>query len=262
MHLKVLACEVACREIGYCAASSPHVLDTEFLPVGHHDEPKKGHLDLQRRIDALPAARYDAVLVGYGVCNLMLNGLRAGAAPLVIPRAHDCITFFLGSKERYQEVFNQCPGTYYFTAGWLEFPQRKARAQGNAVPTDETAAQLSPFTQGRSFAELVAKYGEDNARYLMEMSEQWTQNYQRGVFIQFDFEQVLGLQDRVADICRRRGWRLDEVKGDLNLLRRWLGGEWDPADFLVVQPGQSVSPSYDEKVIDVNPSGPLPSDRA
>jgi hypothetical protein len=249
-HLKVLACEVACREIGFCAARSPNIVDAEFLPVGHHDEPKKGHLDLQSRIQAIPGGRYDAILVGYGICNLMLSGLAAHQVPLVIPRAHDCITFFLGSKDRYQEVFNQCPGTYYFTAGWLEFPQRKARAQGSQVPTDEVGAQASPFALGKTFAELVAKYGEDNARYLLEVTEQWTQKYQRGLFIQFDFEQGLGLSERVAEICRQHGWQMSELKGDLGLLQRWLDGQWDATDFLVVQPGQAVSPTYNGQIIE------------
>jgi hypothetical protein len=170
MHLKVIACEVACREIGFAAAHSPNIVDFEFLPVGHHDDPKNGHQDLQTRVNAAPPGRYDAILVGYGICNLMLNGLSTRHTPLVIPRAHDCITFFLGSKERYQEVFNTCPGTYYFTAGWLEFSQRKARAQGSTLSADEVSAQTSPFALGKTYAELVSKYGEENASYLVEVT--------------------------------------------------------------------------------------------
>ncbi len=250
MYLKILACEVACREIGFAAAHSPNMVDMEFLPVGHHDDPQHGRLDLQARVNSAPEGKYDAILVGYGICNLMLNGLAAHRTPLVIPRAHDCITFFLGSKERYHQVFHACPGTYYFTAGWLEFPQRKARANGSQSAGEEVGAQASPFALGKSYAELVAKYGEENARYLLEVTERWTQSYQRGLLIHFDFNQRLELREKVAEICRRHGWSMDELKGDLGLLQRWVDGAWNENDFLIVPPGQAVYPSYNDHVIE------------
>ena len=250
LHLKVLAFEVACREIGYAAAQAVTIVDAEFLPVGHHDEPKKGHADLRARIDAVPEGRYDAILIGYGICNLMLQGLKAGRTKLVIPRAHDCITLFLGSKERYQQVFNNCPGTYYFTAGWLEFPQRKARAKGGVEAADEVASQASPFSLGKSFADMVAKYGEENARYLLEVTERWTQTYQRGTLIDFPFGQRLELWAKVEEICRQHGWQFDQLTGDLGLLQRWLDGQWDSTDFLIVQPDESVYAVYNDHVIE------------
>ncbi len=248
--LKVLACEVASREIGFAAAQALNMVDAEFLPVGHHDEPKKGHADLQTRVDAVPQGKYDAILVGYGICNLILEGLRASHTPLVIPRAHDCITLFLGSKERYQQVFNTCPGTYYFTAGWLDFPERKARAKGTPEPTDEVASQASPFSLGKSYAELVAKYGEENARYLIEVTDRWTQTYQRGMLIDFPFHQRLALREKVSELCRRHGWKFDEMPGDLGLLQRWLDGQWESNDFLIVQPGEVVYAAYNDHVIE------------
>ncbi len=248
--LKVLACEVACREIGFAAAHSPNTVDLEFLPVGHHDNPKQGRVDLQSRIDAIPAGRYDAILVGYGICNLMLNGLTTRHTPLVIPRAHDCITFFLGSKERYQQVFDACPGTYYFTAGWLEVPVRKLRAQGQPTAAEELAAQSSPFSLGKSYAQLVEKYGEENARYLLEVTERWTQYYQRAVCIGFPFSEKLGIAERVKEICQHHGWEMDALEGDMRLMQRWLDGAWAAADFLIVQPGEAVVPTYNEHIVE------------
>ncbi len=257
LSLKILACEIAQREICFAAAQTPHLLEVEFLPVGHHDEPRKGHRDLQARIDAVPAGRYDAILVGYGLCSLMLSGLTAGHTRLVVPRAHDCITLFLGSKERYSQLFQSCPGTYYFTAGWLEFPQRKTvRSAGlDALRemTDDIGSQTTPFGLGQSFADLLAKYGEENARYLLEVTQQWADHYDRGALISFDCTAQLGLRDRVKDICEKRGWQFDELAGDLGLLQRWLGGQWDDREFLIVQPQQSVYPSYNDQVIEARP---------
>lgn len=254
MYLKVIACEVACREIWYVAAHSKNLLDLEFLPVGHHDLPKQGHLDLQARINAIPPEKYEAILVGYGICNLMLNGLTCSHTPLVIPRAHDCITFFLGSKERYQQLFQSCPGTYYFTPGWAEFAERKARARGETVSGDMISTQTTAFSLGKTYEELVEKYGEDNARYLIETTAAWTQHYQRGMVIHFNFDQALALRQKVAAICQKFGWALEEVAGDLGLLTRWVDGPWEAGEFLVVQPGQSVHPSHDERVIEARAS--------
>lgn len=254
MHLKVLACEIAFREIAFAAARSPHLIDMEFLPVGHHDDPKSGRQDLQRRIDSLPPNKFDAVLLGYGVCNQMLNGLSAGNTRMILPRAHDCITLFLGSKERYQKVFQECPGTYYFTPGWLEFPERKARAQGKIDALSggggEVAVQYSPFGMAQTFEQMAEKYGEENARYLMEVTESWAQNYQRGMLIRSEFDSQLGMRERVEKFCKPKGWTIEEIPGDLSLLQRWLDGKWTEDVFLVVQPGEAVYPTYNDHIVE------------
>jgi hypothetical protein len=254
LSCKLIACEVAQREICHLVAECPNLVDLEFLPVGHHDEPKQGHQDLQERVDRLPAGKYDAVLIGYGICNQMLEGLTARHTPLVIPRAHDCITFFLGAKERYQQVFNTCPGTFYFTAGWLEFNQRKALQKGGLVQMGQAAEdvgdQVSPFGLDKTYAALVAKYGEENARYLLAETSRWAQNYRRGMLISFPFDGPLRMREKVTVICQKRGWQFEEMTGDLGLLRRWLGGDWNDQEFLVVHSNQSVYPSHHDNVIE------------
>ena len=163
MFLKVIACEIAFREICHCAARSPNLFDLEFLSQGYHDNPEIGLQRLQERVDAAGADRFDAVLLGYGLCNNMLSGLQARHLPVVIPRAHDCITFFLGSKERYQKLFADHPGTYYYTAGWMGYRQR-----GGERPQRRQGAELG---RQKSYAEMVEQYGEENARYLAEFMD-------------------------------------------------------------------------------------------
>ena len=63
---------------------------------------------------------HDAVALAYGLCNNGLAGLEARRVPLVLLRAHDCITAFLGSRDRYARYFEDRPGTYFETTGWLE----------------------------------------------------------------------------------------------------------------------------------------------
>ncbi len=96
MFYKVIACEIAFRELCYAAAQSRNLIDFEFLTQGYHDIPATGRTEIQKRIDAVPAGRYEAIVLGYGLCSNILTGLTTAHTPLVIPRAHDCITFFLG----------------------------------------------------------------------------------------------------------------------------------------------------------------------
>ena len=244
MFLKIIACEIAFREICACAARSINLFDMEFLSQGYHANPEVGIQRIQDRIDAVQPDRFDGILVGYGLCNNMLLGLKAGQTPLIIPRAHDCITFLLGSKERYREVFSEAPGTYYYTAGWLEHRQR-----GGERVERKQGAELG--AQGK-YEEMVEKYGEDNARYLMEAMNSWTQNYTRGLLIDFEFTSHLPVKEQAKEICRKRGWKYEEIQGDLTLLQNWLDGRWPVDDFLIVKSGEQVLPSYDDRIVRID----------
>ncbi len=247
MYLKVIACEVALREVCHLAARSPSVLDLEFLPQGLHDTPSRGKEEIQRRVDAVPPGKYDAVLIGYGLCSSILKDLKAGSTRLVIPRAHDCITFFLGSRERYQRCFTDRPGTYYFTAGWLEVRARRgaeaAAGHGLFMPAQSAAAGA------REYELWVAKYGEEQAQYLRDVMAGWAAHYTHGTLIDFEFARGLACREQVQRVCTEKQWSYEELAGDLGLLQRWLDGEWAEADFLVVPPGARVVPSHDERIV-------------
>lgn len=253
MLLKVIACEIAFREICHAAAHTPNLVDLEFLTQGHHDHPPQGRNEIQKRIDAVPAGRYDAVLVGYGLCSNILLGLHSTHTPLVVPRAHDCITWFLGSKERYQQCFTERPGTYYFTSGWLECRQRRGLnapiGLGGLMPAQGTAGAQSDYEMW------VQKYGEDQARYLMETMAAWANHYTHGVLIDFDFTKPLNLSAKVQQVCTEKGWQYQELPGDLNLLRRWIDGDWNSHDFLVAPPGHQVVATFDDAIIGAAPVG-------
>lgn len=249
MFLKVIACEIAWREICFVAARSRNILDLEFLPIGYHENPQVGKQELQERADSIPEGQYDAILIGYGLCNTMLVGLTARHTKLVIPRAHDCITFFLGSKERYLQVFNDYPGTYFYTAGWLEFTKRKGKRSGICGLESEMPSQSNPVVFGRSLAELVERYGEEEALYLLEVAQSWMQTYQRGMLISFEFSEHLGLREQVQEICQQRKWEYCELKGDLTLLQKWVDGQWDEEEFLIAQPNEVICATYDERII-------------
>lgn len=239
MLLKVIACEIACREICLVSALSPNLVELEFLKQGYHDTPQLGKPAIQARIDAVEEGRFEAILIGYGLCNNMLAGITSRHTPLVVPRAHDCITFFLGSKERYETCFYQHPGTYYYTSGWLECRQRRGKV------IDRTVS----ISNDNSYEKWVEKFGEEEAKYLLEVMNQWREKYSHGILIDFEFTQHLNLRQKVVEICRQNGWNFKELRGELGLLQRWVDGLWNEDEFLIVKPGQSICAMYDTKII-------------
>jgi hypothetical protein len=106
MRCLLIACEVLAREAYTCAAKSPHSIDIQLLVKGLHDTPHRLRDRLQATIDAASTSAaegstsYDAVLLGYGLCSNSTVGLMARGVPLVLPRAHDCMTLYLGSRSR------------------------------------------------------------------------------------------------------------------------------------------------------------------
>ena len=117
--LALLACEVFSSEIALHAREATHIVETRWLEVGLHDQPDNLRRALQREVEALDARDdIQAVVLAYGLCGLGTAGLTASRHPVVIARAHDCITVFLGSKEAYADCQRRCPGCHYYTPGW------------------------------------------------------------------------------------------------------------------------------------------------
>lgn len=248
-RFKFIGCEIAFREVCLLAAQSRHIVDVEFLTKGLHDiERADMRSRLQACIDAVDPQRYLAVLLGYARCSDGVAGVRAGAIPLVIPRAHDCITFFLGSKERYREYFDSHPGTYFRTSGWIE--REFAR---------ETAGVMAKLGLDRSYEEYVREYGKENADFIWQSIGSWQENYTRVTYIDTGVAADLGYEDRTRQEAADRGWEFDHLNGDLTLLRRLLGGEWPEQEFVIVPPGGELVSHNDDRILDAIP--PRASDR-
>ncbi|MCS7316087.1 MAG: DUF1638 domain-containing protein [Bryobacterales bacterium] len=238
MRLRLIACEILYREFCWAVARSIHQVDADFLPKGLHDlgaDPMRRRL--QEAIDRTDPSRYDAVLLGYALCGMGLAGLRARALPLVVPRAHDCIALFLGSRQRYAEYFRSHAGTYFLTSGWIE--------RGQDLPQLAIQQKLG---LRRSFEELAARYGEDNARYLVEQLGDLRRHYRRLAFIRMGIEPEGRFEEMARGEAERHGWEFERLEGDLSLIRRLVDGPWDD-DFLRVPPGGRIVPTYDEDIV-------------
>lgn len=241
MRLKCLTCEVLAREVYWCAAQSPHVVDIELLKQGLHETPKDLRVKLQEKIDSTVVQEYDAIVLGYGLCGKSTEGLAARHVPLVLPRAHDCITLFLGSRERYQQEFEKHSGTYWFANDYVERDEQAGSASMmGAVGLNTDLKSL--------YDEYVAKFGKDNADYLIEVMGAWQKHYDRAVFVDMGVGDSSAAEAKARSQAAQRGWLFECITGDLILLRRLLNGDWQN-DFLVLQPDERSSASNDEQVV-------------
>ena len=246
LKLKVFACDVMRREVFWLASKSPCYVDVTFLSRDFHKTPDKLRAALgesiQRANSEFPyehygeKAQYDYIILVYGLCDNSVVDLSSPHIPLVIPRAHDCITLLLGSKERYDELFHESPGTYWYSRGWIECAlqpgeERYLKARQNYVET----------------------YGEENAEYLMEMEQGWFKSYNRAYYVDWEelgnAEYYRSYTKKCADYLK---WKYEECRGSPLLLEKILSGCFDEEDVLIVPPGMSVAASFDKKIIKVS----------
>jgi len=239
LHLKCIACEVLARPLYLCAARSSQIVDIELVAKGLHDRPAELRSQLQGMINLAGNGEYDAVVLAYGLCGKATAGLTASGIPLVLPRAHDCITLFLGGRDRYQDQFENNPGTFWYAQDYIE------RDDGSG---SELAMGAAGENLKEKYQEFVAQYGEDNADYLMEVMGAWQEHYDRAVFIDMGVGDASKIEEKAREEATRRGWSFERVSGDLVLLSRLLEGDWN-ADYLVLEPGQKVDMAYDGDVI-------------
>lgn len=241
----LIACAILHRECHACAARSKNLITLRLCEKGLHDiGAKKMSARLQAEVDAASPKEYDAILLGYGLCNNGTEGLRSGL-PIIMPRAHDCITLLLGSKERYMDYFNKNAGTYYRSPGWIEY------GDSCLANPDSTVTQMGMTP----YEEYVAKYGEENAKYLMETLGM-TKHYSKLAYIDTGVGDIARYRDLSTNEAKEKGFEYEEIPGDTGILQRMMDGDWDEKEFLVIRPGQAMKPSHDDNVIKANENKP------
>lgn len=228
---KIISCHVLWREVSHFASLSANIFDFQFLKQGLHNTPDLLRSELQAAIDATEP-RYDALLIGYGLCSNGIANVVARQIPLVVVRGHDCITHLLGSRQRYKEYFASHPGTYWYSPGW-----------------NDTGSQPGQGRYERLLAGYEKQFGKKNAAYLMEMEQGWFKSYSNAVYVDLGFGPSEAGKAYTKECADWLKWNYEALEGDPSLVQRWLAGEWQSDDFLFVQPGQRIVPSYDDLVI-------------
>ncbi len=244
---KLIACEILFREVCFCVSQSKNIIDVDFMEKGLHDIGEKNMSEkLQAQIDKTDTTKYDAILLGYGLCNNGIRGLKA-KLPVIVPRAHDCITLLMGSKEKYREYFDNNPGTYFKSTGWME---------RDTNPNDIDNSMTSQLGMNKSYHEFVELYGAENAKYIMETMGNWLENYKKFTYIDTHTGNFDDYKKLVKSDAEKRGWEFDEVSGDTNILLRLVNGEWDESDFLIIPPNCKITSTTNDDIVSYEKPSP------
>lgn len=233
----LVCCEILRHEVEHLLAQVKPPPQVCFLRKGYHENPAVLRQQVQKAIDEAPPGA-SAVLLGYGLCGKGLEGVHARSIPIVIPRVHDCISLLLGSAKAYDEHFAANPGTYYYSPGWVEWGKdavERAPSQGLGL--------------GKSFEEYAARFGEDNARWLVELQTSWARNYTQAAYISTGIAEQDAWEHKAREIAASNGWTFLRINGSLRLLRLLLQGPWPQDEFLVVPPGAKIVASGDASIM-------------
>lgn len=231
---RLIACSVFTRELCALVSSTDRIVDPEFLELGAHEKSDLLRSLLQEAVDRAEGKGYAAVLLGYGLCGNSLVGLTARSLPLVVPRAHDCCTILLGSSRAFLAEFGENLSAPWSSCGYLE-------RCADYMRRSETG-RADGF--GQDYAELVEKYGEENAAYLWETLHPELEEPIRR-WIETSSTSHLGRDTVVREEARAAGVEFRTVPGDERLLRALVEGPWEETDFLVVPPGEKIEALYD-----------------
>jgi hypothetical protein len=239
-HYVALTCEALARSIYALAAESPHTISIRLFEQGLHNRPKNLRVVLQEEIDAIEPETCDAILMVYGMCGTATVGLQARHTPLVIPRAHDCITLYLGSRQRYQEEFERHPGTYWYSVDYMERTDPDASVALGAAGIEEQEAQ---------YDEYVRKFGKEMADMLVAEMRKWAQHYTRAAFIDTRLGDAARYRKMAEEKATKEGWVFEHLEGNRRLLKMLVEGNWAAEEFLLVPPGHVIRQQYNDLLV-------------
>ncbi len=237
-RVALLACRVFEKEIQLLAAGASHIVETRWFEMGLHDRPDRLRATLQGELRQVEERDdVEAVVLAYGLCGLGTAGLQPRRCRLVIPRAHDCITVFLGAKELYASHQRACPSCYYYTPGWN---------RGRRVPGPEKLAALR--------AELEQKFDPEDVEFLLETERaQWAQ-HDTVTYIDLGTDDAESEAEYALRCATWLGWRFERIRGDAVLLRDLLWARWDDARFQIIEPGRQLGHAPDASIMRAEPA--------
>ncbi|MFT3870741.1 MAG: DUF1638 domain-containing protein [Nibricoccus sp.] len=231
-NIGLLYCSVFEDEIALLAKDALHVKLRQRFDIGLHDRPAAMRETLQSAVDKVDEHdNIEAIVLVYGLCGLGTAGLRAGRHKLVIARAHDCMTLFMGSKERYADIQAATPDSYFYTPGW-----NRARR----VPGQERLAALRE--------ELSKKYDADTVDYLVEAERELWAKHGHAIYLELGTSSAEAEAEYAQRCADGLGWSFERISGDPALMRDLLWGRWDAKRFQIVEPGDSLQHSVDASI--------------
>ena len=236
-NISVIACEVLEPEVRYFLRDNPRVRELFIMPLALHEDPARMQQELQRavqRAEANPAV--EAIVLVYGLCGRGVENLRHDRCPLVLARAHDCTTLFLGDRARYAAYLRDHPGTYWYNPGFI---------RGAKIPGPEREARLRE--------EYAKKYEPEDVEFLMEEDHAGLAHYTRAAYVSMDVTDARKDEEYTRSCAACHNWGFDRLPGNSELLQALLRGDWDEQRFLIVPPHHVVRMTADESIIRAEP---------
>jgi hypothetical protein len=235
MRVKFIGCEVFVRSACAAIAESKLSITPMFFEKNKHEKAELVRDAVQGEIDAAEEVQgegYDAIAIGYGLCGNGLDGVAARSIPLIIPRAHDCCTLFLGSRAKFIEHFGDNPSSEWTSAGFMErgVGEMRESETGKALGLD------------MSKEDMIAQYGEDNVEYLLSFIK--VEEVKEYIYISTDDPMDKFFMSDIVEKANSEGKPCKVIEGSTRLIAKLLIGEWDE-EFLIVPPGHRVKAVYD-----------------
>jgi hypothetical protein len=210
----IVACRIMEPELESIRGGSNKV-EIRYVEQSMHRTPQKMAPRLQEQIDE--AAPYASqIILGYGLCSNGIVGVTARQQGLIVTRAHDCIALFFGSLGAYKKAFDERPGTYYLTPGWV-------------------AEKKDPLG---IMEEYIPRYGEETSLWVMEEE---LKHYTHIVLIDTGVADVTPLRERAKENARHFKKAYEEIKGSLEYLEKVVNGPYTGKDFFFMKPGEHVT---------------------
>ncbi len=234
---KLISCSIFIREISSILYNNSNSIFPVYLNLGAHNEPAKLKILIQEEIDKTNKDDFDAIILAYGLCGNSLVGIRSDNLPLVLPKAHDCCTILLGSRNTFKSHFSDNLSASWSCNGYMESNESHFHAseEGKIFGLDKT------------YEELIEQYGKENADYLIKEVAGKT-NDEPLFYIDL---QETSVEENISNFLLAAEKRKQEyimLKGNISLLKGLLRGDWNE-DFLIIPPGSHIEPSYDEEVL-------------
>lgn len=209
-RVKIVTCQTVGEEL---KPLLPDDFEMVMLEYGLHNVPENLHIQLQQAIDST-SQDVGTILLGYGMCANAVMGLSSRTFRLVIPKADDCITLFLGSRQEYLRQFKEAPGTFYLTKGWIECGD-------------------DPYTV---YCALRDKYGHEKA---YRITKHYIGNYTRLALINTGNYNSAAYHKYARMVADYFDLTYEEIPGSNTLLNKLIQFDWDD-DFVIVEPGERV----------------------
>jgi len=240
---KLISCEVFTRTVSRIIADSPHTIDPVFTPKEAHEYPDYLQTLIQKEIEKADYAEepntYDAVLLCLGLCGNATSGVQAGKIPLIIPRAHDCCTIFLGSITNFKQHFEDNLSASWASPGYMERGSHSDRAL--MAPGEEKNTL--------EWQNLVNEYGEENAQYVWETIHPVIKQSEFCFINDNEYPRNNEFRQKAEQTSEEQQIKLKELEGNNRLITMLLKGDWPDKEFLKVRPGNKIQALYDMNTI-------------